>query len=322
MIETIKQRNEKLFMCAQSMNSANPQEFSKITIKISLYNSFTDYEIFWQKDEGKENYYSDDINKKFIYPITDVIMKEIQAFDSSRGQPWTHAHLGLSSTGEFTVSFAMIPKEDNHPWLFMKGKSELSEKEAAELICYTPEDLQKCIKKYRGTYDKNLRIEKYQIDMSEKSGNEDADYAVIYENIAKLMFSIQQPNTKTMFFYGQIFDDNASGEFAWDDNNDEFQTFFFKNLEYPHDVGNKIIDEAIALRNMALFNNEKWTHFMVTLTVEGNFHINFAYIPQENSCSGLYMQAISDLPLDTALQYSISKETWQNCVLKFVNTST
>ena len=56
---------------------------------------------------------------------------------------------------------------------------------------------------------------------------------------------------------------------------------------------------------------KKWTNYKITLTEEGKFNIEFAYIPEEDHWPTLYMRRVSDLKEEELDQYYIPIEEWK-----------
>lgn len=67
------------------------------------------------------------------------------------------------------------------------------------------------------------------------------------------------------------------------------------------------------LRDLEIFT-EKWTHFKISLSEEGEIDFAFAYNLKDDYWPGLFMKGVSDLNKDELDKYNIPLEDWEECV--------
>lgn len=133
----------------------------------------------------------------------------------------------------------------------------------------------------------------------------------IYQEIGELLWSITVEDAKTIFYEGFIYPDTKSYSFEWMESNSRIGWFDFDAI--PHEIGDEIIHLMERLNSSEIFK-EKWSHFKISLTEDGKFNIEFAYIPEDDRWPGLYMKAVSDLKEEELDEYNISFEEWEKRV--------
>ena len=133
----------------------------------------------------------------------------------------------------------------------------------------------------------------------------------IYQEIGELLWSITVEDAKTIFCEGFIYPDTKSYSFEWMESNSRIGWFDFDAI--PHEIGDEIIHLMERLNSSEIFK-EKWSHFKISLTEDGKFNIDFAYIPEDDRWPGLYMKAVSDLKEEELDEYNISFEEWEKRV--------
>lgn len=132
----------------------------------------------------------------------------------------------------------------------------------------------------------------------------------IYELIGKKIWSIFPTEASSINYYAQIFDEHY--EYSVDFLvNEEIKWFEFGQL--PKGVCEETIELLKLLGENDLFS-QRWTHCIITINNEGEFKINFSYIPEEDSWSGIYLKGVSDLTLEESEEYFIPLEIWKDRV--------
>lgn len=132
----------------------------------------------------------------------------------------------------------------------------------------------------------------------------------IYKAICQRIWSFFPTEASSISFYAHIYENHYgySVDFIVNDK----MTWFEDNE--PSDIYMEIINLLKELNQHMLFD-QKWTQCIVTLYDDGEFKINFAYVPDEDSWSGLYLKGISDLTEQEAYDiYSIPVKIWQDCI--------
>ncbi|MEG2013982.1 MAG: DUF600 family protein, partial [Anaerovoracaceae bacterium] len=100
----------------------------------------------------------------------------------------------------------------------------------------------------------------------------------IYQKISELLWSIMPNEATKIYFIGDIYPDHYSGGAEWRLKSGNIDSFPFGERAY--EVEENIRGLMKELRLLELFT-EKWTNYKITLTEEGKFNIEFAYIPEE-----------------------------------------
>ncbi|MFW1649767.1 immunity protein YezG family protein [Acinetobacter nosocomialis] len=134
----------------------------------------------------------------------------------------------------------------------------------------------------------------------------------IYQKLGELLWSIMNENAHIIFCEGYIYSDAKSYSFEWIESNNRIGWFDFDTI--PHEIGDEIINLMEKLNSSEIFK-EKWTHFKISLTEEGKFNIEFAYIPEDDRWPGLYMKAVSDLKEEELDEYNIPRDEWEKRVM-------
>lgn len=130
----------------------------------------------------------------------------------------------------------------------------------------------------------------------------------IYQKLGELLWSIMNENVQIFFCEGYIYSDATSYSFEWVESNGRIGWFDFDAV--PHEIGDEIINLMEKLNSSEIFK-EKWTHFKISLSEEGKFNIEFAYISEDDRWPGLYMKAVSDLKEDELDKYNIPLGEWE-----------
>lgn len=133
----------------------------------------------------------------------------------------------------------------------------------------------------------------------------------IYQKIGKLLWSVMVDEAKIIFCEGDIYPEHNSYSFKWLTKNNQVGGFDFDKI--PYEIGGKIIELLEQLRLSKIFK-EKWTNFIVTLADDGKFNIEFAYIPEDDHWTGLYMKRVSDLKESELEEYNIPHDEWKKRV--------
>ena len=130
----------------------------------------------------------------------------------------------------------------------------------------------------------------------------------IYQKIGELLWSIMPNEAIEIYFIGDIYPEHYSGGAEWRLKNGNIDSFPFGERAY--EIEENICWLIKELRSLELFI-EKWTNYKITLTEEGKFNIEFAYIPEEDHWPTLYMRRVSDLKEEELDQYYIPIEEWK-----------
>lgn len=133
----------------------------------------------------------------------------------------------------------------------------------------------------------------------------------IYQKLGELLWSIMNENAHIIMCEGYIYLDTTSYSFEWIESNSRIGWFDFDAI--PHEIGDEIIHLMERLNSSEIFK-EKWSHFKISLTEDGKFNIEFAYIPEDDRWPGLYMKAVSDLKEEQLDEYNIPFEEWEKRV--------
>ncbi|WP_174492316.1 hypothetical protein [Acinetobacter sp. Marseille-Q1623] len=136
----------------------------------------------------------------------------------------------------------------------------------------------------------------------------------IYQKIGEILWSIMPKDATVIYFTGDIYPEHYSGGARWLLKSGKIDTFSFGDMG-AYEIENKICGLMSELRELDMFP-EKWTHYKITLTDEGKFNTEFAYIPEEDSWVSLHMRGISDLTEEEwEKDYSqIPRELWEERV--------
>jgi hypothetical protein len=134
------------------------------------------------------------------------------------------------------------------------------------------------------------------------------DDQVIYQKLGELLWSVMSPEDSDIIFRGQVYSDHQ--DFQLLSNTNRIPRY----IEIPTNLFFDLRELMENLKKCSVFSKEPWTHFKVFLNEKGNFKIEFAYIPEENSWVGLYMRSVSDLDQSELDEYNIPLEDWRNCI--------
>lgn len=129
------------------------------------------------------------------------------------------------------------------------------------------------------------------------------------DKIGQLLWKIMPDEAVEISFPGKVFENSGEGGAHWINRNGSIGHFPLG--QRPYDVEDEIKRLARKLRQLPPFQKEPWTHFKATLTEDGKFNIQFAYIPEEDSWPGLFLRRVSDLTEDEANEYYIPVEDWK-----------
>lgn len=127
---------------------------------------------------------------------------------------------------------------------------------------------------------------------------------IIYKKIGNILWSIFPKQDDEIFLQGQVYE------------HQDFQlsrrcNSYIETIDIPPDIFLELIELLSDLKNNEIFSGECWTQFKISLTNEGKFKIEFAYIPQEDSWPGLYMRGVGDLTeYEADHVYYVPKEIW------------
>lgn len=137
----------------------------------------------------------------------------------------------------------------------------------------------------------------------------------IYQRIGKLLWSIMHEEAQRVTYSGFLYPSFKGYRSRWF-TKDNHEKGFNIDFDNPIEEVEKELESLVnALQKCGLFAKEPWTHFEASLNEQGNFKIQFSYIPEEDSWPSLYMRGISDLAEDEAENiYHVPKELWEERV--------
>lgn len=133
----------------------------------------------------------------------------------------------------------------------------------------------------------------------------------IYQKVGELLWSIMPNEAEKIIFTGKIYPDYQGWGTDFILKNGKLTTFDFG--QEPAAIEMEVRDLINKLKESEIFK-EKWTNYKITLTDEGKFNIEFAYIPEEDSWPNLYMRRVSDLKQEELDEYNIPLDEWEKRV--------
>ncbi|MDV8157999.1 immunity protein YezG family protein [Acinetobacter bereziniae] len=139
----------------------------------------------------------------------------------------------------------------------------------------------------------------------------------IYRKIGELLWSIMPQEADIIYFIGKIYPEHQEWITRFMLKNGGLSTFDFG--KEPSNIEMQISELVNGLKELDLFK-EKWTHYKISLTDNGKFNIDFAYILEEDNWPNLFMKGIGELTEEEwEKDYSqIPRELWEERV-KFKN---
>lgn len=129
-----------------------------------------------------------------------------------------------------------------------------------------------------------------------------------YQKIGELLWSVMPIEANELIIYGQIYDQHQSFRFTVEREGS------IESLSLDREIRVQLRTLIEGLQKCEIYAKEPWTQFKITLSNEGKFIINFAYILEEDSWPRIYMKGISDLSEDEWQETSIPKELWEERV--------
>lgn len=126
-----------------------------------------------------------------------------------------------------------------------------------------------------------------------------------YQKIGELLWSVMPIEANELIIYGQLYDEHQSFRFTVECEGS------IESLSLDREIRVQLRTLLEGLQKCEIYTKEPWTQFKVTLSNEGKIRINFAYIPEEDSWTGLYMRSISELTEQEAREAYIPKEDWE-----------
>ncbi len=130
----------------------------------------------------------------------------------------------------------------------------------------------------------------------------------IYQKIGELLWSIMPQEAKIIYFTGKLYSTYRGWGTDFTLKNGITSTFDFG--QEPTSVEMQIRDLVNDLRDLDIFK-DKWNHYKISLTEDGKFNVDFAYIPESDDWVNLYMKGVSDLKEDELDEYNIPLEEWE-----------
>jgi len=133
----------------------------------------------------------------------------------------------------------------------------------------------------------------------------------IYTKIEQLISSITPDEGKEAIFSARIYENITEYEFSWLLENDE-EDYYKMGDDSADEVFYKLIELLKTLQKDMVSKNEPWTHCKITLSDKGEFNIEFADIPHEDSWPGLFLKRVSELNQQEAYdEYGVPKREWK-----------
>ncbi|ACA31419.1 immunity protein YezG family protein [Histophilus somni] len=133
-----------------------------------------------------------------------------------------------------------------------------------------------------------------------------------YIEIAKVIWSIMSIEAKEYVVQCEIFPNTESCKLFWITSKSIKKEYSMN--DFPDEIATKLIFLFRDLNNLMKLDGNFWSHCQFTLTESGEFNIQFAYIPKEDSWNMLYMKGISDLTEEETKEYYIPLEIWRDRV--------
>ncbi|KAF1024596.1 MAG: hypothetical protein GAK29_02444 [Acinetobacter bereziniae] len=93
-----------------------------------IYNDSNSYSFRWLTQEGKNKSFDFDKMPGEIGDKIISLMEELRSLDMFI-EKWSHFKISLTEEGKIDFEFAYIPEEDSWVSIYMRGISDLSEKE-------------------------------------------------------------------------------------------------------------------------------------------------------------------------------------------------
>lgn len=129
-----------------------------------------------------------------------------------------------------------------------------------------------------------------------------------YQKIGELLWSVMPVESEELILKGQLYIEHQEFQLI---SKTKGETLY---LSIPTDVLLNSRDLMKKLQKCEIYAKEPWTQFKITLSNEGKFRINFAYIPEEDSWPRIFMKGISDFTEKEWQKTSILKELWEERV--------
>lgn len=128
----------------------------------------------------------------------------------------------------------------------------------------------------------------------------------IHRELARLLGSVAPQEAAEMHVEGFTFPDHDSHQAYWLRDDGSVGHFGFDQPDAIDRVGLLMRE----MRGLEPYAAEPWTHFHIKLTHEGQLTIDFAYIPEEQSMSGVYMRPVGGLSEAEAKAKFVPREDW------------
>ena len=133
----------------------------------------------------------------------------------------------------------------------------------------------------------------------------------IYDEIKQIMSTSIPKEAKGATFPARIYENVTQGGLFWFLENGKEDTFEMED-ELGDEINEKIENLLKTLQKDMVSKNEPWTHCKITLSDKGEFNIEFADIPQEDSWGGLFLKRVSDLSFEEVKKHCyIPKKEWK-----------
>ncbi|WP_271270851.1 hypothetical protein [Aliamphritea hakodatensis] len=134
----------------------------------------------------------------------------------------------------------------------------------------------------------------------------------IYQEIGKALWSLMPDNAQLIYCIGMVYSDTHQIGPEWVNHDGSLGQFDFEN--YPDDFCADVYQLVVKLQELPPYERQPWSHFKASLTEEGRFKMDFAYIPQADSWPGLFMKGVSDLSWEEAQEHYIPQKDWEKCI--------
>ena len=140
------------------------------------------------------------------------------------------------------------------------------------------------------------------------------DDQIIYQKIGELLWSVMPNEAKEIKYVGMFYENSSQAGTSWVDKLDTTHSFYEGFNNPVQEIEQEVRNLAVDLQKCSIFSENPWTHLLITLTENGNFKIDFAYISEEDSWPSLYMRSVSDLDQTELDEYYIPMKEWERCV--------
>ncbi|CAH1538755.1 conserved hypothetical protein [Vibrio owensii] len=134
----------------------------------------------------------------------------------------------------------------------------------------------------------------------------------IYHEIGSLLWSVFPDCALEVYLDCQVFDTFTERTFYWldEDGNESWHDFG----DNPTEILRLAVKQLEKLQRHPLFEKERWTHCRVSLSIEKELNIKFAYVEKKDTWPGVFMKGIGELTEQEAKQASVPEALWLEAI--------